>query len=198
MHDELWQQYREDRSTRNRNRLVVANVRLVHNCNHHYFFNHPWSEDLFQVGSIGLIKAIERFDSSRGVPFGCFATQQIWSEISHFLRDKRHIIKVSRGKQPYCQCSLNTSIAKIDGSWEEWIDVLVADPDRSTGEFSLSAEMLTEIGRLPDKQRQAIDLYYFQGLSGKQVAERMGVSTGSVSRYLIRGLASLRGSLSAA
>ena len=197
MHEELWERYQADRSIKNRNRLVEANLRLVHNTLHRYFSNHPWYEDLFQVGAMGLVKSIERFDPILRVPFGSFATRSIWGEISHFLRDKRHIIKVSRGNKPYAHCSLNAVVSFTADTWDEWID-RVCDKEIPMGEFNLSAEMLTEIGRLPEKQRQAIDLYYFQGLSRKQVAEQMGVGAVSISRYLIKGLASLRGSLSAA
>lgn len=53
-------------------------------------------DDLFQIGSIGLIKAIKRFDTSFGVKFSTYAVPLISGEIKRFLRDDG-IIKVSRG-----------------------------------------------------------------------------------------------------
>jgi len=52
-------------------------------------------EDLFQIGSIGLIKAIDKFDTSFGVKFSTYAVPMITGEIRRFLRDDG-IIKVSR------------------------------------------------------------------------------------------------------
>jgi RNA polymerase sigma factor (sigma-70 family) len=197
MHEDLWQKYAADRSTKNRNRLVEANLRLVHHVLHRRFSNHPWYEDLYQVGIIGLIRSIERFDSSFGMVFGSYAYCSIQSDIGHFLRDRRHLIRPSREKKPYAVYSLNCKSFLNDDGWVESIDVISSEKVRS-GEFNLSAEMFTEIEKLPAEQRQAIDLYYFQGLNRKQIGESMGVTPMTVSRYLMKGLSRLRGSLSAA
>ena len=53
-------------------------------------------EDLFQVGSIGLVKAIERFDTNFDVRFSTYAVPMIIGEIKRFLRDDG-ILKVQRG-----------------------------------------------------------------------------------------------------
>lgn len=56
-------------------------------------------EDLIQVGSIGLIKAIEFFDINKNVRFKTYATYFIKGEIKHYLRDKSYIIKAPRELQ---------------------------------------------------------------------------------------------------
>ncbi|MGE5396878.1 MAG: SigB/SigF/SigG family RNA polymerase sigma factor, partial [Chitinophagales bacterium] len=53
-------------------------------------------EDLFQVGSMGLVKAIERFDTGYGVRFSTYAVPMIIGEIKRFLRDDG-LLKVQRG-----------------------------------------------------------------------------------------------------
>ena len=53
-------------------------------------------EDIYQVASIGLIYAIERFDPSRGFEFSSFATPTILGEIKKYFRDKEWIVKVPR------------------------------------------------------------------------------------------------------
>lgn len=57
------------------------------------------NEDLVQVGSIGLIKAIEFFDPSKNVKFKTYASYFIRGEIKHYLRDKASIIKAPRELQ---------------------------------------------------------------------------------------------------
>ena len=56
-------------------------------------------EDLIQVGSIGLIKAIDRFDTSRGVELSTYATPTILGEIKRYFRDKGWAVKVPRALQ---------------------------------------------------------------------------------------------------
>ena len=52
-------------------------------------------EDLFQIGSIGLLKAVDKFDTSYDVKFSTYAVPMIIGEIKRFLRDDG-ILKVSR------------------------------------------------------------------------------------------------------
>lgn len=56
-------------------------------------------EDLVQVGSIGLVKAIEQFDPNAGAKFHTYATHLITGEIRHYLRDKTSMIRAPRELQ---------------------------------------------------------------------------------------------------
>ena len=56
-------------------------------------------DDLIQVGSIGLVKAIEQFDSNAGAKFHTYATHLITGEIRHYLRDKTSMIRAPRELQ---------------------------------------------------------------------------------------------------
>ncbi|MBI2995328.1 MAG: sigma-70 family RNA polymerase sigma factor [Candidatus Melainabacteria bacterium] len=56
-------------------------------------------EDLIQVGSIGLVKAIEQFDPTAGAKFHTYATHLITGEIRHYLRDKTSMIRAPRELQ---------------------------------------------------------------------------------------------------
>lgn len=56
-------------------------------------------DDLIQVGSIGLVKAIEQFDPSAGAKFHTYATHLITGEIRHYLRDKTSMIRAPRELQ---------------------------------------------------------------------------------------------------
>jgi RNA polymerase sigma-B factor len=80
-----------------RNQLVHLNLGLVRREAHHWINQCPESyEDLLQVGCLGLIRAIERFDLSKGNAFSSFALPYIRGEIQHYLRDKGSSVRIPR------------------------------------------------------------------------------------------------------
>lgn len=78
-----------------RDRLVLDNVGLVWSIVRRFQGRGYELEDLFQIGSIGLIKSIDKFDLSYDVKFSTYAVPMITGEIKRFLRDDG-MIKVSR------------------------------------------------------------------------------------------------------
>ena len=76
-------------------RLVEHNIGLVHSVLKGFFNRGYDVDDLFQIGSIGLLKAIDKFDNSFNVKFSTYAVPMIIGEIKRFLRDDG-LIKVSR------------------------------------------------------------------------------------------------------
>lgn len=78
-----------------RERLIVENLGLVHAVVHRLCKHPQEREDLFQIGVIGLMKAIERFDVGYGVQFSTYAVPLISGEIRRHLRDDG-MVKVSR------------------------------------------------------------------------------------------------------
>ncbi|TFJ93762.1 RNA polymerase sporulation sigma factor SigF [Lentibacillus salicampi] len=75
--------------------LVESNVRLVWSVVQRFINRGYDSDDLFQIGSIGLIKAIDKFDLSYDVKFSTYAVPMIIGEIQRFIRDDGSV-KVSR------------------------------------------------------------------------------------------------------
>lgn len=78
-----------------REQLVQENVGLVWCVVKRFYGRGAEAEDLFQIGSIGLLKAIDKFDLSYDVKFSTYAVPMISGEIKRFLRDDG-MIKVSR------------------------------------------------------------------------------------------------------
>ena len=76
-------------------KLVEHNIGLVHSVLKGFFNRGYEVDDLFQIGSIGLLKAIDKFDNSFNVRFSTYAVPMIIGEIKRFLRDDG-LIKVSR------------------------------------------------------------------------------------------------------
>ena len=78
-----------------RDKMVEENLGLVHLCAHRLGGRGVDYEDLYQAGCIGLIKAIDAFDSGRGVKFSTYAVPVIMGEIRRLFRDGGSV-KVSR------------------------------------------------------------------------------------------------------
>ncbi|HEV7875303.1 MAG TPA: RNA polymerase sigma factor SigF [Nocardioides sp.] len=82
-----------------RDALVHLHLPLVEHCARRFRNRGEPFEDLVQVGTIGLIKSIDRFESDRGVEFSTYATPTIIGEIKRYFRDKGWAIRVPRRLQ---------------------------------------------------------------------------------------------------
>jgi RNA polymerase sigma-B factor len=82
-----------------RDRLVSLHLPLVEHCARRFRNRGEPFEDLVQVGTIGLIKSIDRFELERGVEFSTYATPTIIGEIKRHFRDKGWAIRVPRRLQ---------------------------------------------------------------------------------------------------
>jgi RNA polymerase sigma-B factor len=101
---ELFEEFRDDSATAAartvaRDGLVHLHLPLVEHCARRFRNRGEPFEDLVQVGTIGLIKSIDRFDSGRGVEFSTYATPTIIGEIKRYFRDKGWAIRVPRRLQ---------------------------------------------------------------------------------------------------
>ncbi len=92
-----------------REELVVAHLNLVRFLAMKFVNRGEPLDDLVQVGTLGLLKAIDRFDTERGVEFTTYATPTIVGEIKRHFRDKGWAVKVPRRLQELNQ-SVNRSV----------------------------------------------------------------------------------------
>ncbi len=99
--------------------LVSHNLGLIRSVLRRFTNRGYEVDDLFQIGSIGLLKAIDKFDTSFGVKFSTYAVPMIIGEIKRFLRDDG-LIKVSR--------SLKQNAARAKGAEEKLLKELGRDP----------------------------------------------------------------------
>jgi RNA polymerase sigma-B factor len=91
-----------------REELITRYLPLVRSLARRFASRGQAVEDLIQVGSIGLIKAIDRFDVGRGVELSTYATPTIMGEIKRYFRDKGWAVKVPRALQ-----DLNVRLNKV-------------------------------------------------------------------------------------
>lgn len=120
--------------------LIEKNLGLVHASVHRFAGRGVEPEDLFQIGVIGLMKAIDHFDLTYEVRFSTYAVPLITGEIKRFLRDDG-IVKVSRTikeqamKLRLVRQKLQTSLGREPGMEE-----LVAESGLSREEIIMATE----------------------------------------------------------
>lgn len=172
-------------------------------------------DDLFQVGCIGLLKAVDNFDLDRDTSFSTYAVPKILGEIRMYLRDYKPI-KVSRDIQRVsalvknCRRNLEQKYGREPSVGEVAAHLNLGAEEVAVAETALeplgdlsqidSYELMDEmrialkevIGRLSFRERQVIGLRFFRDMSQQEVATKMGISQGHVSRIERDVLAKLR------
>lgn len=92
----LLERYHRHGDVRAREAFIERTMPIVHHVTRRYADRGESYEDLVQVGSIGLLKAVDRFDIERGVRFSTFAIPNIAGEIRRHFRDRGWAVRVPR------------------------------------------------------------------------------------------------------
>lgn len=149
----LLRRYHEEGDRAAREQLIERYIALVRSLARRYAHRGESLDDLTQIGAIGLIKAIDRFELDRGVELTTYATPNIIGEIKRHFRDKGWAVRVPRGLQELSvqlsrlveqltvQLGRSPTIAEIaDAAGVEEEDVLEAlESGRAYTSVSLSA-----------------------------------------------------------
>src|SRR5229473_5671971 len=104
----LLRRYHERGDLQAREQLIEQYMSLVRSLARRYSYRGEQLDDLVQIGAIGLIKAIDRFDLSRSVELTTYATPNIIGEIKRHFRDRGWAVRVPRGLQ-----ELNVKLSKL-------------------------------------------------------------------------------------
>ncbi len=130
----LLRRYHEQGDLGAREQLIEQYMSLVRSLARRYSYRGEQLEDLVQIGAIGLIKAIDRFDIERGVELTTYATPNIIGEIKRHFRDKGWSVRVPRGLQ-----ELNVQLSRL-------IEQLTVELSRSPtiGELAEAASVTEE------------------------------------------------------
>lgn len=221
--------------------LIVEKYKaLVHSISRKFARDRMMQEDLFQVGMIGLLSAIRRFDPSFGKSFEAFAVPTIAGEIKRFIRDKTWSIHVPRKVKelgPKIKKAVDELTHKLERSPKieeiaRYLDVEEEDIletmelGRSYNAISVDTKieadseggtvtLLDLIGKqdngferinenlllqkalkiLTERERDILNMTYFENLSQKEAGELLGISQMHVSRLQRRALVKLREAL---
>ncbi|UCH36662.1 MAG: SigB/SigF/SigG family RNA polymerase sigma factor [Armatimonadota bacterium] len=239
-HQEVERLFRELKRTgdpRLRERLIQMHLNLVRFLARKFANRGEPTDDLVQVGNIGLINAVDRFDPERGIRFATYATPTIVGEIKRYFRDRGWAIKVPRRLQEInlaANKAIDSLVQRFDRSptvaeiaqsvgttEEETIEAIelghmyelvsldseagqpddeshtvladyVGEDDSLFDEIGARSSLVDALKRLPERERQIIELRFFRNMSQTDVAQRLGISQMHVSRLQQKALARLR------
>jgi RNA polymerase sigma-B factor len=176
-----------------RDRLIGQYLPLVRRLARQHSGRGEQFEDLVQVGSIGLIKAIDRFQIDRGVDLASFAIPTINGEIKRHLRDRAWPIRIPRRLQELDPSLRARATELVDGQGGEFEGESLVEPGYELGEARVSLSRSFHV--LDERERRLLRLAFFDGLSQCQIAREVGISQIHVSRLTRRALAKLRSEL---
>ncbi|NLN14848.1 MAG: RNA polymerase sporulation sigma factor SigG [Tissierellia bacterium] len=217
-----------------REEFIKGNLRLVLSIIQRFNRRGEPVDDLFQIGCIGLIKAIDNFDLSHNVRFSTYAVPMIIGEIRRYLRDNNSI-RVSRSLRDIAYKALQakdhlihknskeptiTEIADLlelpkeevvfaleaiqepislfepiyqDGGGDAiYVVDQVKDEKEEDEKWIRNIALKEALNKLNPREREILNLRFFEGKNQMEVAEEIGISQAQVSRLEKSALKQMR------
>ncbi|MBQ9861364.1 MAG: RNA polymerase sporulation sigma factor SigK [Clostridia bacterium] len=182
--------FRERDDLAARNRLVEHNLRLVAHIIKKYYSSARDQDDLISIGTIGLIKAINTFDYTKGVRLATYAARCVENEILMYFRANRKTAQDVSIMEPIETDKEGHSLTLMDVITQD--DTILEDLDlkiNSTKLYRYMEETLNE------REKEIIQWRYgliADPLTQREVAKKLGISRSYVSRIEKKALEKLR------
>ena len=220
-----------------RERYIKGNLRLVLSVIKRFSNSSENVDDLFQIGCVGLIKAIDNFDTTLNVKFSTYAVPMIIGEIRRYLRDNNSI-RVSRSlrdtaykaiyarenyvkqhqKEPtiteiaeeigmekedivYALDAIQSPVSLYEPVYTEGGDTLyvmdqISDKKNKEDNWIEDLSLKEALKRLDDREKNIIEMRFYEGRTQMEVAQEIGISQAQVSRLEKNALKSMKTYLS--
>lgn len=230
--EELFKKIREG-DKQAREIYIKGNLRLVLSVIKRFQNSSENADDLFQIGCIGLIKAIDNFDTTLNVKFSTYAVPMIIGEIRRYLRDN-NALRVSRSlrdiaykaiyakehymkenlKEPtiqeiaseigiekemivYAMDAIQNPISLFEPVYTEGGDTLyvmdqISDKKNKEEHWVENLSLQEALNRLGNRERNIIELRFYEGKTQMEVADEIGISQAQVSRLEKNALKSMK------
>ncbi len=174
-----------------RKKLIEHNLRLVAHIIKKYYSVTSEQDDLISIGTIGLIKAVQSFDYSKGTKFATYASRCIENEVLMHFRS----LKKSAG-DVYFDAPVDTD---KDGNQLTLVDIIVEDDGIIEQiDLNIKSEQLYKFLHecLDEREVEIIThrygLYGYKPLTQREVAKKLNISRSYVSRIEKKALATLK------
>ena len=189
-----------------RDKLICGNLRLVLSVIQRFTSRGENPDDLFQVGCIGLIKAIDNFDPSHEVMFSTYGVPMISGEVKRFLRDN-NAVRVSRSMRDTAYRAMQIKEQLTNENGEDIVIALesIVEPvslyepvfsdggdtiyimdqvkgGTTDGDWLEEIAMREAIRDLTDRERKILSMRFIDGKTQTEVAGEIGISQAQVSR----------------
>ena len=172
-------------------KLIEHNLRLVAHIVKKYISTNCEQDDLISIGTIGLIKAINTFDESKGIKLATYASKCIDYEILMFFRSQKKTAQDISINEPIDSDSEGNPLTLMD-------IICVEDTVIENIDDKIMTERLYKFIEEIDDEREKLIIIFRYGLYGyvpltqKQIAKRLDISRSYVSRIEKRVLENLR------
>lgn len=219
--------------TEARDLYIKGNLRLVLSIIKRFSASNENADDLFQIGCIGLMKAIDNFDTTLNVRFSTYAVPMIIGEIRRYLRDNNSI-RVSRSlrdtaykaihakeyymkqnlREPtvqeiaseigitkedivYALDAIQSPVSLYEPVYTEGGDTLyvmdqISDKKNKEEHWIEDISLKEAMNRLETRERNIIEMRFYEGKTQMEVAQEIGISQAQVSRLEKHALKSMK------
>ncbi len=182
--------FREQEDIAARNRLVEHNLRLVAHIIKKYYSTVRDQDDLISIGTIGLIKAINTFDYTKGVRLATYASRCVENEILMYFRANRKTAQDVSIMEPIETDKEGHSLTLMDVIAQD--DTILEDLDLKINATKLYRYMEESLN---DREKEILRLRYgliSDALTQREVAKKLSISRSYVSRIEKKALEKLR------
>ena len=162
---------------------IKGNLRLVLSVIKRFSGSNENADDLFQIGCIGLMKAIDNFDTTLQVKFSTYAVPMIIGEIRRYLRDNS-TIRVSRSLRDTAYKAIYARENYLKNNLREPTIMMdqVSDKKNKEENWVENLALQDAMNRLNDRERHIVNLRFYEGKTQMEVAQEIGISQAQVSR----------------
>lgn len=181
------------------NEILTANLRFVFNIAKRYKGNGANIADLISEGNLGLIKAMQKFDTSKNVKFISYAVWWVRNAMQEFIKKRQMCLNIEKEEETLNAPILNNGIPDSEDDWVEKKEVVLSsEEDEAKRELHKNQRKIVEtlMSKLEGRERYIVERYY--GVDGKksknleEIGKELGITKERVRQLKAKSLNKLR------
>lgn len=181
------------------NEILTSNLRFVFNIASRYKGNGAAISDLISEGNLGLVKAIQKFDTSKDVKFISYAVWWIRNAMQEFIKKRQASLNIEKEEEVLNKPLFSKGIPDSEDEWIERRDVVLSDEeDEEKRELHKNQRKVidTLMSKLCGREKAIIEKYY--GIYGnksknlEELGKELGITKERVRQIKEQGLKKLR------